>query len=143
MHHFKSLSSNKNIVIIIKSICKFTKISLFHNFFFFSYFEEHLLLLCQLLLIKATYNSTINPFSLPVNLFSYLYVLKFSWRKRDFKNINTNLQKTFPYDKFIRTRCYVQTVCNIKPKPWSQISGPGTWILFHCVSKGPNSPLKF
>ena len=33
--------------------------------------------------------------------------------------------KHFHMTKFIRTR-YVQTVCNIKPKPWSQISGPGT-----------------
>ena len=36
--------------------------------------------------------------------------------------------KYFYMAKTIRAR-KVQTFCYIKPKPWSHISGPGSWVL--------------
>ena len=54
----------------IKSVRKFTKIWLFQSYFsiiFYSFFEERLCV-DQVFFTKATWNSSINPNSLPVNL---------------------------------------------------------------------------
>ena len=119
----------------IKSVRKFTKIWLFHSYFsiiFYSFFEERLYV-DQVFFTKATWNSSINPNSLPVNLscqitstFKSIKSKLLSEEKANFlyKNIKVYCHEYFHLTKII---CAVWIVCNIKPKhgllnsPWPTI----------------------